>query len=327
MASPDPKGKLDGTVLASANEFLGIPDCKKSESNPVNPRQESLLAQREPDVRQIARQVLVTGGAHRLGAEICEHFARAGWNVLCHYHQSQEAAQTLCQGLQTRYGVQASAVGAALGEPTARAAMMATIAAQHGRVHCLVNNASMFLPDMGVDFQEGHLLEHLRVNLVAPLALARDIAAMLGNQPAQAGTADFVGSETEGSLSVIHVLDQKVYNLNPDYFSYTVSKLALERTVALQAQALAPKVRVCGVAPGLLYLSGDQTPDNFALASRANLLRRAIAPSDVAKTCLFLAETPSITGTSIQVDNGQHLVAANRDIMFLVDELIRHPTP
>jgi NAD(P)-dependent dehydrogenase (short-subunit alcohol dehydrogenase family) len=292
----------------------------------VNPHQEPRLAQDGQRAGQVARQVLVTGGAHRLGAEICEHFARAGWNVLCHYHQSQRAAQTLCEGLQSRYGVRASAVGAALADAPARATMMATIAEHHGTVQCLVNNASMFLPDVGGDFQEGHLLEHLRVNLVAPLALARDVAAMLANQDEQVGVEGQLGQAALGALSVIHVLDQKVYNLNPDYFSYTVSKLALERTVALQAQALAPKVRVCGVAPGLLYRSGDQTPENFALASHANLLRRAIAPSDVARTCLFLAETPSITGASVQVDNGQHLVAANRDIMFLVDDLIRHPT-
>jgi NAD(P)-dependent dehydrogenase (short-subunit alcohol dehydrogenase family) len=121
----------------------------------------------------------------------------------------------------------------------------------------------------------------------------------------------------------IHILDQKVYNLNPDYFSYTVSKLALERAVSLHAQSLAPHLRVCGVAPGLMYLSGPQTADNFNLAAQANLMRRPTDPLDVAKTCLFLASTPSITGTTVSVDNGQHLVPLPRDIMFVVEDLLK----
>ena len=106
-------------------------------------------------------------------------------------------------------------------------------------------------------------------------------------------------------------------NLNPDYFSYTVSKLALERSVALQAQALAPQIRVCGVAPGLMFLSGPQTQDNFDNASRVNLMREPIDPVQVAATCLFLAQNPCITGTTVCVDNGQHLVPLERDVMFL----------
>ena len=115
------------------------------------------------------------------------------------------------------------------------------------------------------------------------------------------------------------MLDQKVLNLNPDYFSYTVSKLALERSVALQAQALAPQIRVCGVAPGLMFLSGPQTQANFDRSSQMNLLKHAIDPAQVAATCLFLANNTALTGVTLAVDNGQHLVPLSRDVMFVVD--------
>ncbi len=141
-------------------------------------------------------------------------------------------------------------------------------------------------------------------------------ARLLARQPAD-GT----------DRAAIHILDQKVFNLNPDYFSYTVSKLALERAVSLQAQSLAPAVRVCGVAPGLLFTSGPQNEANFAKAAQANLLRRPIDPADVARTCVFLAETPSVTGTTLCVDNGQHLVPLARDIMFVVDDLLKASAP
>jgi len=178
----------------------------------------------------------------------------------------------------------------------------------------VVNNASLFEPDTGTQMDLPGARQQLEVNLIAPLALA----SLLAQQAApNAGL---------GQRSVIHILDQKVFNLNPDYFSYTVSKLALERAVALQAQALAP-VRVCGVAPGLMYLSGPQTQDNFARASRVNLLGEPIDPAQVAATCLFLAQNPCITGTTVCVDNGQHLVPLARDVMFVAEALTEKPQP
>ena len=251
------------------------------------------------------KQVLVTGGAHRLGAEIVRQFAAAGWRVWCHYQSSATAAQAL----QAELGAQGACVElvqADLAQHAEVERMVARIAQSHGPLDCLVNNASLFEPDTGAAMDLTGTRQQLEVNLIAPLALASLMARQ--NAP----------EATPGQRSVIHILDQKVFNLNPDYFSYTVSKLALERSVALQAQALAP-LRVCGVAPGLMFLSGPQTQDNFDRASRVNLMRQPIDPAQVAATCLFLAQNPCITGTTVCVDNGQHLVPLERDVMFLAD--------
>jgi NAD(P)-dependent dehydrogenase (short-subunit alcohol dehydrogenase family) len=254
--------------------------------------------------------VLVTGAAHRLGREMALAFARGGWSVLCHYQRSEAAAQDLVRELQN-LGVSAAAVGGALDSGEAVAQLFEQAQAHAGpSLRCIVNNASLFEPDSGHDFSDDLALQQLRVNLLAPMHMGQHLARLHAHSPA-------------GQASVVHVLDQKVFNLNPDYFSYTLSKLGLERAVRLQAQSLAPQIRVNAVAPGLMYISGPQTQANFDMAAQVNLLRRPIDPKDVAQAALFLANTPSITGTCIQVDNGQHLVPMARDVLFVVDELLK----
>lgn len=257
-----------------------------------------------------AKTALVTGGAARLGAKLVETFARDGWKVFCHYGKSQEAALFLENTLR-KAGCDVTSIQGDLSSETGCEKLMTDLQQLTDRLDCLVNNASAFEPDSACDFDAASASQQLNVNLMAPLILSKLMAERLvPSQPSEPGC-------------IIHILDQKVFNLNPDYFSYTVSKLALERAVALQARALAPRLRVCGVAPGLMYLSGPQTAENFEKASRTNLMRRAIDPGHVCKTCLFLAGTPAITGVTVTVDNGQHLVPLERDVMFVMDELLK----
>jgi len=260
---------------------------------------------------------LITGGSVRLGREIGLAFARAGWNVACHYNRSEAEANALCAELRA-LGVDALAVQGDLEDAASCQSIFDTTVAITGTaLQCVVNNASLFVPDEGADFDEAQALAQIKVNLMAPMRFGKWMAAL------HAGRATPTSAVHHAKPSVIHVLDQKVFNLNPDYFSYTLSKLALERAVSLQAQSLAPILRVNAVAPGLMYLSGPQSQDNFNRASQVNLLRQPINPADVASSVAFLASNASITGTTVRVDNGQHLVPLARDVMFVVEELFK----
>jgi NAD(P)-dependent dehydrogenase (short-subunit alcohol dehydrogenase family) len=259
----------------------------------------------------MSKTVLVTGGSQRLGQEIVLCFAKAGWRVWCHYQKSAEKAKNLVDTLIDE-GYDARTVQADLSQFSEIDRMLSAVSSESGAIDAIVNNASMFEPDVGTNFLPAHTQAHLDVNLIAPMYLGQVMAA----QHTRKAADDVV------KPCIVHILDQKVFNLNPDYFSYTLSKLALEQAVALQAQALAPCVRVCAVAPGLMYPSGPQSHENFDHASRVNLLGQPISAEDVAATCLFLVKTSSITGVTVAVDNGQHLVPLKNDVMNVIENYL-----
>jgi len=171
-----------------------------------------------------------------------------------------------------------------------------------GAISCVVNNASLFEHDVAADFSMAQLDAHMHANLAAPILLAQ---ALYNITP-------------EGSQAVVvNLLDQKLFNLNPDFLSYTLSKAALHSATTMLAQALAPRVRVVGVAPGITLVSGDQTAAGFAKAHAATPLGRSSTPDDIAAAVCFVAESSAITGTTLVVDGGQHLIPLARDVMFV----------
>jgi NAD(P)-dependent dehydrogenase (short-subunit alcohol dehydrogenase family) len=169
-------------------------------------------------------------------------------------------------------------------------------------IACVVNNASLFEHDSAADFSVALLDRHMHANLASPILLAQALH----------------DATPEGKQSVVvNLLDQKLFNLNPDFLSYTLSKAALHSATTMLAQALAPKVRVVGVAPGITMVSGDQSPEGFAKAHAVTPLGRSSTPEDIAATVCFVAENPAITGTTLLVDGGQHLIPLQRDVMFV----------
>lgn len=247
-----------------------------------------------------SRVALVTGGAQRIGRSIALALAQRGWDVVVHYHQSAAPAQQTVADIQ-QLGQRAVALQCDLQNEVAVNQLLPRAALALGPVSCLVNNASLFEYDALVDFSLEQLSTHMQVNLAAPLLLVR---ALHRATPA-------------GSQAVaINLLDQKLFNLNPDFLSYTLSKAALQAATVMLAQACAPTVRVMGVAPGLTLPSGDQTAAEFAQTHTQTPLGQSSTAADVAAAVCFVVENVSMTGTTLVVDGGQHLVPSTRDVMF-----------
>ncbi len=257
--------------------------------------------------------MLVTGAAHRLGREIALELARNGFDVAIHCRAlADDATATVADA--RALGAHAAAFAADLADEAACRALVPAVVAQCGRLDAVVNNASAFEYDDAASFSYAAMDAHWRVNTAPAIVLAQALHSHLGDSAATAGV--------ERSGCVVNLLDQKLWNPNPDYLSYTLSKAALEAATTLLAQALAPRLRVCGVAPGVTLPSGPMTAAEFALSHASTPLARSSQPADIARAVRFLIESPAITGTTLLVDGGQHLQAQSRDVMFLA----RHRT-
>jgi NAD(P)-dependent dehydrogenase (short-subunit alcohol dehydrogenase family) len=247
------------------------------------------------------RTVLVTGAARRLGRAVALELARAGWQVAVHYRGSEvEARQTAAECGQH---AAAEIFQAELADEAQVRGLMQQVLDRFGGVDAVVNNASRFEHDSAQTFTYASLAAHMASNTAAPVLLAQLLAQHLKQRGAQG--------------AVVNLLDQKLWNPNPDFFSYTLSKAALEAATTLLAQALAPELRVVGVAPGLTLTSHLLSQERFEELHKLSPLGRSSTPEDVASAVRFALENASITGTTLLVDGGQHLMKFDRDFSLL----------
>ena len=249
-----------------------------------------------------ARTVLVTGAGKRLGREIALVLAAAGWQVAVHYRSSEaDAIKTAadCARLSGAAGI----FDADLENEIAVRALLPRVVAHFGQVDAVVNNASIFEHDTADSFGFTALERHMRSNVGAPVLLAQALHSHAKSRDARG--------------VVVNLLDQKLWNLNPDFLSYTLSKAALEAANTALALALAPVLRVVGVAPGLTLTSPMLDDNKFAQLHRLSPLGRSSTAADVAATVKFALENGSVTGTTLLVDGGQHLMKFERDFSLM----------
>ncbi|GAA4643496.1 SDR family oxidoreductase [Pontixanthobacter gangjinensis] len=245
--------------------------------------------------------VLVTGGAIRLGRSISEEFAARGWHVIIHYRSSAREAQILADSLPSaetitfdlcdHHAVERAAIDLANRVPEWRA---------------LICSASLFEPD-SADQANWEVWDKVQnANLRGNVALAQTFLKR---------------SQFGNAKSAVFLLDQKLENMNPDFFSYTLSKAGLHAAAQMMAmQEQFSKDRIYSLAPGLTLPSHDQTEAEFARSASMNLLQRVTQAEETARAACFLADGHLASGGTLLVDSGQHLLNHRRDVMYLVRE-------
>ena len=238
--------------------------------------------------------------------------ARAGWQVAVHYRDSHDDAMQTVAECAAISGDSAAFDADFFDEASVRS-LVPRVVERFGRIDAVVNNASLFENDNAQSFSYVALEAHLRSNTGAPILLAQAL-----HEHIQQRVANGEGGGDEAAHgAVVNVLDQKLWNQNPDFLSYTLSKAALEAANTMLALALAPRVRVVGVAPGLTLTSHMLSQEKFEALHSLSPLGRSSSPEDIAAAVCFALENRSMTGTTMLVDGGQHLQRFERDFSMM----------
>jgi len=242
---------------------------------------------------------LITGGARRVGRATCLAFARAGCDLVVTYRTSEAEAESLVAEAGG-HGASVRLERLDLSDLDETGALGKRLAADLPRLDVLVHNASIYQPTPLADLTPDEALRHYRVNALAPLLLTRDLAGRLAESP------------LPGGGSVVAMCDMHAMGRPRKRFSaYAMSKAALVEMVRTLARELAPRVRVTGVAPGVVAFP-DEGHESSEAEQQAYLsrvpLERTGTPEDAAETVRWLAlEARYVTGEIVRVDGGRWL--------------------
>ena len=240
----------------------------------------------------MSRAILITGAGARIGRYLAKGLAADGWAVAIHYNRSSKGAETLAAEIAEQGGT-AAIVQANLFVPQDLDNLVDRASKALGQpLTALINNASTFDDDRVNDFTRASYDYHMDINLRAPVMLAQQLAGQL--------------PESEAG-HVINMIDQRVLNPDPTFFTYAMSKSALHWATKTMAQALAPQIRVNAVGPGPSLKHHTQTDKDFADEAGSTLLGTGSPPQSLLEAVQYLLKAEFVTGQMIAVDGGQHL--------------------
>ncbi len=236
------------------------------------------------------KKVLVTGGAQRLGAIICEELAATGADIAIHYRSSRDYAQKLATKLASN-NVSTCTLYADLSQEEACKDLIEQASNTLNGLDILINNASVFLHDDLNSLSQSQMLHQFQVNLMAPLLLSKAF------------------QKSTRSGKIINLLDQRIEHVAAKHWSYSLSKKALADATRMLALEMAPAFTVNAVAPGAIIPPDPQNRNIAREPAGKTPLQNLAPPSDVTQAILYLLQAESVTGQIIYVDAGQHLGA------------------
>ena len=245
------------------------------------------------------KTAFITGAARRIGRSIAEHLVAQGYAVALHANHSASEAENFADQIEAKGG-RATVIEGDLADSDSVSSMIDAAAAALGRLSLLVNNASLFKDDTVQDFSFAQFDAHMAVNLRAPILLAQS----------------FARHAAEHDPSIVNIIDQRVFRLTPQFFTYTLSKSALLTATTTMAQALAPTIRVNAIGPGPVLPNIHDGSEGFMREAAGTPLGHPVDPSEIARTVLYLAQARSVTGQMIAVDSGQHIGWKTPDIIL-----------
>jgi pteridine reductase len=233
---------------------------------------------------------LVTGGAVRVGRAISSALAEDGYRLVIHHNSSSGPADELVDEIRAKGG-EAVAIGADLADADAVRRLAEEAVEAFGGIDVLINNASVF-PSERLEETDEALWDHtIAVNLKAPFFLIRHLAATL--------------RERRGV--VINMADLAGIQPWAAYAAHGISKAGVIHLTRVAARALAPEVRVNGIAPGTVLPPESMTGEEIRLLAERAPLKRNGSPADVVRALCYLLQADFVTGETLVVDGGRLL--------------------
>jgi len=246
------------------------------------------------------KAALVTGASSRLAAPLARFFAARGYALVLHQRRPRKNVEALAAELRGQ-GTKVEVMTYDFAERANIDAFCAAMSQPFGVPEAIVNNASNFVHDFPGAGKPDLLAESFLVHMLAPFTILETAC--------QEKRAD-------QRLSVFNILDQKLLNLNPDYYSYTLGKSGLMTMTQIWGRAGRDDVRVFGLLPGLMFPSGPQDEARFLADSAKIPTGRALPPGDLCALIGFLLDHPDMPGALFPLDGGEHLLARRRDVAF-----------
>ena len=252
-------------------------------------------------MKPINKSAIVTGAAKRIGAGIAMALSSQGWFVYLHYNSSSEEAKEVLYKIKSSGG-NGQLINMDLSYPECGEQIINQIDKAAPPVELLINNAARFEYDNISNINSASLDQHFFANVRGPILLSKAFFELV--EKGQQGC-------------VINILDNKIFALNPDYLSYTISKAALQCATETFAMAMAPHVRVNGIAPGITLESGGQGESSFQKGQKMSPIGKVSSVEDIIKALFFIVNTTSLNGHIVTIDGGQRLQKLDRDVAFL----------
>lgn len=246
------------------------------------------------------KRALVTGAGSRLGPPLAKFLAARGFALVLHGHRSAAKIFALAGELEAKE-TPVDCLFADFSCRDSTAAFCRELIEKFGAPDLIINNASLFTHDFPGRGDPGLLAQSLAVHVEAPFQL---IESALMAKPAEA------------RLDVVNILDQKLINPNPDYYSYTLGKAGLMAMTELLARSGRPDLRCVGILPGLMFPSGPQSDQRFVEDQQKIPTRRATPAEAICSAIGFFLDHPDWRSDLLPIDGGEHLVPRARDIAF-----------
>ena len=252
-------------------------------------------------MKPLNKSAIITGAAKRIGARIAKALGNEGWFVYLHYNSSSREAKKVLHEIKSSGG-NGQLIKMDLSHPDCGEQIINQIDCTAPPVELLINNAAKFEYDDISTVNSVSMDQHFFANVRGPMLLSKAFFELI----------------TKGQQGcVINVLDNKIFALNPDYLSYTISKAALQCATETLAMAMAPHIRVNGIAPGITLESGGQGDISFQKGQKMSPIGKVSSVKDIIKAVFFIVNTRSINGHIITIDGGQKLQKLDRDVAFL----------